>query len=87
MGRRQKNTNKEIDKGSIIIENNKIRILSDGRQIYYYEFVENSKIKEAIKWIEGYVGQGLKIEATLDFDKYDELLTEDVYKKLNQQYC
>lgn len=75
-----------IECGKELIENNKIKITAEGRQIYYYEFEDNKKIPQALNWIKDYCDEKLTLEATLDLDKYLEPLTSVLLTKLKQLY-
>ena len=84
MAKKRKPTFVEYGKG--LIESNKIKIMAEGRQIYYYEFDDNKKIPQALNWIKNYCDEKLTLEATLDLDKYLEPLTSVLFTKLKQLY-
>lgn len=84
MAKKRKPTFVEYGKG--LIESNRIKIMADGRQIYYYEFEDNQKIPQALNWIKDYCDKKLTLEATLDLDKYLEPLTSTLLTKLKQLY-
>ena len=75
-----------VECGKGLVENNKIKITAEGRQIYYYEFEDNKKIPQALNWIKDYCDEKLTLEATLDLDKYLEPLTSVLLTKLKQLY-